>query len=150
MDIVEGYAISAYQLYHRADPYLRPVRSFIYNLQARSYPIILPYLNKAAVLAQDSPAIISVGIFALIVLVALQVLNFAHRFFMFWVRLVTRIFFWGGLVLLGAAVWQRGVGRTAEDVVMWGNELRDVWWREYRKWEGYQNQGKVNAGVGWR
>jgi len=68
---------------------------------------------------------------------------------MFWTRLVMRIAFWGGAILLVAAVWQRGVGRTAEDAVEWGRELSDIWWREYRRWEGYQNQGRRNVKAGW-
>ena len=71
---------------------------------------------------------------------------------MFWIRLMVRVTFWGGVVMLVAAIWQRGVGRTVEDAVGWGRELSEVWWREYRKWEGYQNlkTGTVNARAGWR
>jgi hypothetical protein len=60
-------------------------------------------------------------------------------------------------------VWQRGLGRTVGDLVEWAQEIKDVWWREYRRWEGYQNQGRVrgagsrrygvrggNAGTAWR
>jgi hypothetical protein len=144
------YALTAYNVYLSLDPYLRPVRRFIYDTQARTYPIMLPYLNKAAVLAQDSPAIISVGVLLLFLLIAMQVLNFVRRVMVFWIRLMVRVTFWGGVVMLVAAVWQRGVGKTAEDAVGWGRELNEVWWREYRKWEGYQNQGRVNARASWR
>lgn len=69
---------------------------------------------------------------------------------MFWVRLITTVFFYGVVVMLGAAVWQRGVGRTVEDLVGWGNELSEVWLREYRRWEGYQNQAQAKGGSGTR
>ena len=68
---------------------------------------------------------------------------------MFWVRVVTRLTFYAGIVMLGAAIWQRGVGRTVEDLMGWGQELSDVWWREYRRWEGYQNQAKSGRGGRW-
>ena len=66
---------------------------------------------------------------------------------MFWIRLMTTVVFYGGLTLLVAAIWQRGVGRTADDLMGWGNELSDVWWKEYRRWEGYQNQARGGGGT---
>ena len=137
-----GYALNAYDLYNSADPYIRPIRSAIYQLQVRAYPIILPYLNRAAVLAQDSPGIITVGVLLLFLLIAMQILNFIRRVMMFWIRLITRVMFWGVVVLMVAAVWQRGVGRTVDDIAEWGRELNEVWWREYRRWEGYQKQAQ--------
>jgi hypothetical protein len=101
---------------------------------------MLPYLNRAAELAQDSPSIITVGLLLLFLLIMMQILNFARRIMMFWIRLISRLMFWGGLVLLGAAVWQRGVGRSVDDIAEWGHELSEVWWREYYRWDGYQNQ----------
>lgn len=77
----------------------------------------------------------------------MQVLNLMRRVMLFWVRLTTKLVFYGGVVLLGAAVWQRGVGRTADDLVGWAGELSEVWWREYRRWEGYQNQAQRAAGT---
>lgn len=68
---------------------------------------------------------------------------------------MVRIAFWGGVVVLGCVVWQRGVGRTAGDVGAWGQELGVVWRREYERWEGYQKQqqqvgGGVGKGSSWR
>jgi hypothetical protein len=152
------YALHAYNLYTTADPYLRPIRRTIYEVQARSYPLILPYLNRAAVLAQDSPAILTVGVLLLFLLIAMQVLNFVRRVMMFWMRLVMRLVFWGGVAVLVSVVLQRGVGRTVEDLMGWGQELGEVWVTEYRRWEGYQNMkqkqnqnfGRTNARAGWR
>lgn len=139
---LKGYVHNAYDLYNSADPYIRPIQSTLSSLQRQLYPILLPYLNKAAIMAQDSPGIITVGILLLFLLITMQILNFIRRVMMFWLRLVTRIMFWGGVVLLGAAVWQRGVGQSVEDIADWGRELSEVWWREYRRWEGYQNQAQ--------
>jgi uncharacterized protein YggT (Ycf19 family) len=142
--IVE-YAIQALHIYNTADPYLRPIRRFIFQTQRQVYPILLPYLNTAANLAHKSPAIITVGILLLFLLIAMQVLNFIRRLMVWWFKLVMRIVFWTLVVLLISAVWQRGVERTVGDLVGWGQELSEVWWREYRRWEGYQNQGKVQG-----
>ncbi|KAF4620090.1 hypothetical protein G7Y89_g14731 [Cudoniella acicularis] len=158
MEFIQEYFFQAIHLYHDADPYLNPIRRFIYEVQSQTYPIILPYLNRAAVFAQDSPAIISVGLLLLFLLIAVQILSWIRRFMMWWFRLCMRILFWSAVVVLVSVVWQRGVGRTVEDLVGWGEELRVVWWREYRRWEGYQNmgagdghmRGKTNAKASWR
>jgi hypothetical protein len=41
-------------------------------------------------------------------------------------------------------------------VLGWAGEVRDVWWREYRRWDGYQAQqagpqvGYNHGRTGWR
>ena len=59
-----------------------------------------------------------------------------------------QVLFYGGIVVLVMVVWQRGVGRTVGDLAEWAREIKDVWWKEYRRWEGYQNQGRVSGVVG--
>jgi uncharacterized protein YggT (Ycf19 family) len=152
------YASQALHIYNTADPYVRPIRRFIFQTQRQIYPILLPYLNTAADLAHKSPAIITVGILLLFLLIAMQVLNFIRRVMVWWFKLVMRIAFWTVVVLVISAVWQRGLQRTVGDLVGWGQELSDVWWREYRRWEGYQNHGRAqppvlgrtNARASWR
>lgn len=145
------YALNAYTFYNSCDPYLRPIRQGVSQLQtqfqARAYPLLLPYLNRALVLAQDSPGILTIGVLLLFLLIAMQILNFVRRVMMFWVRLITRVVFYSAIVMVGAAVWQRGLGRTVDDLMAWGQELNEVWWREYRRWEGYQNQAKAGTGT---
>ncbi|CAL3970908.1 unnamed protein product [Diplocarpon coronariae] len=148
MDIMQDYAIHAIQALHTAEPYTRPVRSYISTIRAQSAPILLPYLNKAASLAQESPAILSLGVLLLLLVLIMQILAFVRRVMLFWVRLAMRLVFWACVVLLVSVVWQRGVGRTVTDAASWTEELRGVWWREYRRWEGYQTQGPVGQGQG--
>lgn len=141
----------AYQCYNTLQPYLNEIYSSLSQLQSRLYPVVLPYLNRLAVLAQDSPAVISFGALLLLLVITVQIVNFVHRVIMFWTKLVMRLMFWAAVAVLIATVWQRGLGRTVDDVSQWGDELRTVWWKEYRRWEGYQNQmGRVNAGSNWR
>ena len=142
------YALQAWQLYKATDPYLRPIRQTFFQLQAKTYPIILPYLNRAATLAQDSPALLTVGVLMLFLLIAMQILFFVRRVMMFWMRLVTRLVFWGAIAVLISVVVQRGVGRTAQDLVGWGQELSQVWSSEYKRWEGYQNMNQKKPGQG--
>ncbi len=137
------------------------------KIYAQCTPILLPYLNRAAALAQESPAIVSLGALLLVLIIAMQILAFFRRMMMFWIRLIVKLGSWGAIGILLGVVWQRGLGRTAMDLAAWTEELRAVWWREYRKWEDYQNRdgglgqaqgrggnlgsgGRGNAGSAWR
>lgn len=69
-----------------------------------------------------------------------------------------RLVFWSLFALLVSVIAQRGIGKTADDLMRWGQELSTVWWREYERWDGYQKQhaggggtfGKGNARNTWR
>jgi ABC-type multidrug transport system fused ATPase/permease subunit len=139
LTLLADYATHAYHFYNTCSPYLQPVRSTLSTLQARSYPIIMPYVNAAAVKAQDSPGIISVGVLLLFVLIALQILNVLRRIMMWWIRLLWWATIGAVLVLFASIVYQRGPEKTVEDAVRAARHLSEVWWREYRRWEGYQN-----------
>ncbi|KAH8808222.1 hypothetical protein F5884DRAFT_360650 [Xylogone sp. PMI_703] len=153
MDLIQDSAMMAYQFYANLQPYLVPVLSNLSELQKRLYPVLLPYLNQLAVLAQDSPAVVSFGALLLLLIIAIQIINFVHRIIMFWTKLIMRLFFWTAVAIIVAMVWQRGLARTVDDVSQWGDELKTVWWQEYRKWEGYQNQmqmARTNSNTNWR
>jgi hypothetical protein len=138
------YALSAYR---QALPYLLPLLRQFYTLQHRFYtqlyPVLLPYLNTLFLWAHESPAIISVGALILFLLITMQIMNFFRRMMMFWVRIMWRIAFWGGLVAVGSVVYQRGLERTVNDAVHWGEQLAEVWWREY---EGYSRASQPDYG----
>lgn len=162
--ILPDYTPYLLTLYNHLHPYIRSANSLLFTLQSKITPFLLPLLNRAAIFAQDSPAIITVGILLLLLVISMQILNFARRLIVFWTRIMFQVAFYGGIIVLVMAVWQRGVGRTLGDLAEWAREIRDVWWREYRRWEGYQNQGRVrgapsggrysvrggNAGTSWR
>jgi len=134
-------------LYHHLHPYIRSATSLISTIQSNLTPVLLPALNRAATFAQDSPAVITVGLLLLLLVISMQILNFARRIIVFWTRIMFQVLFYGGIVVLVMVVWQRGLGRTVGDLAEWAQEIKDVWWREYRRWEGYQHQGRVrNAG----
>jgi hypothetical protein len=78
----------------------------------------------------------------------MQILNFARRIIMFWTHIMLQVLFYGGIVVLVMVVWQRGLGRTVGDIAEWANEIQEVWWTEYRRWEGYQNQAQAQGRAG--
>jgi hypothetical protein len=148
--ILPDYTPYLLTLYQHLHPYIRSVNSLLFTLQSKLMPFLLPALNRVAVFAQDSPAIITVGILLLLLVISMQILNFARRLIVFWTRIMLQVLFYGGIVVLVMVVWQRGVGRTVGDLAEWAQEIKDVWWREYRRWEGYQNQGRVRGAGGGR
>jgi hypothetical protein len=66
---------------------------------------------------------------------------------MWWFKLLLRLVFWSVVVAIAAAVYQRGVGRTVDDLVEFWGTVRGVWWEEYRKWEGYNNGARPSGVV---
>lgn len=150
-------------LYRTLDPYVRSASSALWSLEAQLTPLLRPLLDGAAAWAQDSPAVVGVGLMLLLLLVGLHILNLARRLVLFGARVVFRALFYLALVALVLALCQRGVTRTLADLADWAAEIQQVWWAEYRRWEGYGNQGHArarsgggygvkgkNAGTAWR
>jgi hypothetical protein len=98
----------------------------------------------------SSPALVSVGIVLLSILITLQLLNWLRRIMMWWLRLLFRIAFWSVVVMVVSAVWQRGLEQTVQDISGWVEEVRGVWWSEYRRWEGVQRQTSSAGRGGYR
>jgi hypothetical protein len=81
-----------------------------------------------------------------------------YRAVIFWVNLVLRLIFWGGAVVLGFWIYQRGPDGFIEDVT----DLGHKWWGEYEKYSGevkafqqqQEHQVRMKAGQkqkrGWR
>jgi hypothetical protein len=109
----------------------------------------MPFLNSVAVRAQDSPGIISVGVLLLLILIALQILNVVRRIMMWWIRLLWWFTISAVLVLFASIVYQRGPEKTVQDVLSGFRHLSDIWWKEYRRWEGYQNVQKSGGRGTW-
>ncbi|TVY26845.1 hypothetical protein LHYA1_G004447 [Lachnellula hyalina] len=153
MEVLQELALQTISLYHFLTPYLTPLTSTLNSAYTHIYPIALPYVNRLLILAHDSPALVSVALLLLFLLLAMRILGAVQRLVVWCFRLILRTAFYGGVVVLGCVVWQRGVERTARDVGAWGKVLAEVWGREYERWEGYQKlqqqqQGQVGGGVG--
>ncbi|EPE31556.1 hypothetical protein GLAREA_12312 [Glarea lozoyensis ATCC 20868] len=150
----QDYAFQAHSLYQTLNPYLTPLRrtftSTLSTVQSHATPILTPLLQRTFTFAQESPAIISAILLVGFFIIAIKVLDTFRRMLLWWTRLVMRLMFWGVLGLVGAMVSQRGLERSVRDLVGWGEEISAVWMREYRRWEGYQQQGSVEGMRGGR
>lgn len=152
-------------LYQNLLPYLSPVITSLSNLWSTTYDTLHPFaivlLNRLAIYAHDSPAVITIAVLLLTLAVAFQILNFARKVVVFWTRLFAKLLLYGVVLVLAMTVYQRGMAATLGDLHAWASEIGEVWTREYSRWEGYQNQqqfgtgkggryGTGNAGTGWR
>ncbi|KAH6719316.1 hypothetical protein BKA61DRAFT_274213 [Leptodontidium sp. MPI-SDFR-AT-0119] len=148
MDLVEEYAPTLLTILSTLEPYTRAPLSTLHTLSTRLTPLLTPYLTSLLNTLHASPAILSLAAILLLLILTLQILLFVRRVMMFWFRMMVRLLFWGVVVLIVSVVWQRGVGRTGEDLGRWASEVGSVWEREYRRWEGYQNQNGAGGGAG--
>lgn len=80
----------------------------------------------------------------------MRVMGFMQRMVAFGARLIFSLVFYGAIVVLGMMVYQRGVERTAGDLMGWAAEVQRVWVREYGRWEQVQNQASGGRGTAGR
>lgn len=109
-------------------------------------PVFGPVLDRLTQALYNSPDIVVLGFFCLILLLVFQILSWLRRALVFWTRLACRMAFYAGLVALAASVWQRGLEASWADalaiggtLLKYGSWVKDIWMKEYRK---YEEQGR--------
>lgn len=103
----------------------------------RSY--LLPLIDQVA----KKPDLASIALVLLILFLSLKVLNMLWQAVMFWVRLATRIIFWGGAIVLVLWVVNRGMDGAIEDIGHWTR----VWSGEYDYWKDQAQSAKGIQGA---
>jgi len=111
--------------------YLRPFT--VLTSAVKSY--LLPLIDHVA----QKPDLASIALVLLILFLSLKVLNMLWQAVMFWVRLATRIVFWGGAIVLVLWIVNRGADGVAEDVGHWTR----VWSGEYEYWKDQSQSVKA-------
>lgn len=122
----------------------------------RSASILYPYLAPAMerLLAWTHASELGGLLVPLVILAcAVIIMNWIRRVLLWWTRLALRAVLWATLAALAAWVWQRGLQASVRDVVVVGGKLagyaavvKEIWWKEYRKYEDQQNSGRAAAG----
>jgi hypothetical protein len=79
---------------------------------------------------------------------SMRVMGFMQRMVAFGARMIFGLVFYGAIVVVGMMVYQRGVERTASDVLGWAQEIQRVWVREYGRWEDVQRKASGGRGTG--
>lgn len=123
-------------------PYLRQMYSFIST--AQSY--ITPLLNQVS----RNPDLATVALLLVILFVSLKILNMLWQTVLFWLRLVRKVAFWGGLSAFALWMYTRGPDGVWQDVEYW----MQVWGQEHNYWKDKERaarmarQGRGGTGKG--
>lgn len=119
-------------------------------------PFLRPVLDRLAQALNNSPDLVILAFAVVVFVLALQVLLWVRRVVAWFTAMVLRLVFWSLVVAVAAAVWQRGPDKAAKDlaafvgvVTGYGGLLyrytRDVWLREYERYEAQQSSGPAAA-----
>lgn len=119
-------------------------------------PVLRPILDRVVQALIKSPDVVVLAAAVLVLLLALQVLLWVRRMVAWFTAMVVRLIFWACVVAVVAAVWQRGPDQAARDLASFVGVAsgyatllyrytRDVWLREYERYEAQQSVGTREA-----
>lgn len=112
-------------------PYARQVFGIISTLKSYLIPIIDQLSQK--------PDLATIALLLIIVLVSLKILDMLYQTVMFWIRLVWRVVFWGGLAALALWMYTRGPDGVAEDM----QYLFETWNGEYQNFKDQERVARL-------
>ncbi|CAK7272978.1 hypothetical protein SEPCBS57363_005420 [Sporothrix epigloea] len=115
-----------------------------------------PVLDRIARAAYNAPDVVVLLLVVALFVILLQVLSLIRRLVAWWTRMLFRLIFWSGVVLVLAAVWQRGLAQSAQDAAVivgrlygYASFVGDIWRAEYNKYQQQQVQAQAaNGGTG--
>lgn len=109
------------------------------------YPLVQPLIDRAVALAAESEGLVGAVVAITLVTTVVMVLIWIQRLAMWLTRLAMRLTFWAILLVIVAAVWQRGPLESARDAaVVLGKvagylaALKNIWLEEYDRYESQQ------------
>ncbi|EFX03666.1 hypothetical protein CMQ_594 [Grosmannia clavigera kw1407] len=122
------------------------------SMTARLVAAVTPLLDRAARAAYDAPDVVVLGAVFVLLLFVLRLLSLVRRLVAWWTRMLFRLLFWSGVVLVLAAMWQRGLEQSTQDaaaltgrLVGYGAFVRDVWQSEYHRYQQQQVQAQAQT-----
>ncbi|KAL1901942.1 hypothetical protein Sste5346_001648 [Sporothrix stenoceras] len=134
-------------------PYTAPLTAKATSTFATMVTPVLDRIARAAYNAPDVVVLLLVVVFAVLFI---QVLSLLRRLVAWWTRMLFRLMFLSGVVLVLAAVWQRGPLQSAQDAAAivgrlygYASFVGDIWRAEYNKYQQQQVQAQAaNGGTG--
>ncbi|KAJ4144936.1 hypothetical protein LMH87_003803 [Akanthomyces muscarius] len=127
--------------------YFAAARASVTHSAGVVYPHVQPLVERLLAWTHASElggVLVPLAILA----VAVIVMNWIRRMLLWWTRLAVKAVLYATLAALGAWVWQRGLQASIRDVVVVGGKVagyaavvKEIWWREYRRYEDQQNNG---------
>lgn len=127
-------------------PYILPFLSYTSIIKAYTAPLLNAVTQK--------PDLATLALLLVIIFLSLKILNMLVSTIMFWIRLASKVVFWGSLAILGLWMWTRGPEGVMEDVGHWSG----IWAAEYKHFTDSANQNMARgnqqpygggAGSGW-
>ncbi len=109
-----------------------------------------PLLDRVTHAAYNAPDVVVLLLVVVLIVLMLQVLSMMRRLLAWWTRLLLRLIFWGGVALVVALVWQRGLEQAAQDAAAIAGRLHgyatwvgDIWQTEYARYQQQQMQAQA-------
>ncbi|CAK7567910.1 MAG: hypothetical protein SEPTF4163_005887 [Sporothrix epigloea] len=134
-------------------PYTAPLTA---RATASLAAMATPVLDRIARAAYNAPDVVVLLLVVVLFVFLLQVLSLVRRLVAWWTRMLFRLIFWSGVVLMLAAMWQRGLAQSAQDAAAivgrlygYASFVGDIWRAEYNKYQQQQVQAQAaNGGTG--
>jgi hypothetical protein len=125
---------------HQYAPYL----SYIYNLLSTANT----YMSALITQISQKPDLATIALLLIILFISLKILDMLWQTVKFWLRLLSKVLFWGGLVALSVWMYARGPEGIMDDVeYWWGDWSKNYeYWRDRERVAGRARQG-VNYGA---
>lgn len=122
--------------------FLRRASLQIHHAVAAVLPVISPLIDRLLDAMSENQGATGLIITLAVITAVVVIMNWIRRLVMWWTRLVARVAFWAVVALIVAAAWERGLTRSARDVVAFAAKvvgymaaLKDVWNNEYDRYE---------------
>ncbi|RYN61251.1 hypothetical protein AA0118_g5986 [Alternaria tenuissima] len=137
MDFIQDYAalIPRFLPPSFASPLLQLLTTF-FGISRTLTTHLSPLLNKLI----TQPDVASILALLAIFFISLKILDMMYRAVIFWVNLALRLVFWGGILVVGFWVYNRGPEGFVEDV----QGLVECWLGQYEMYsqevKGFQQQ----------
>lgn len=144
MDLVQEWGSYLLSSNNPFRPYILPLLSYTSIVKAYTAPLLTAVTQK--------PDLATIALLLVIIFFSLKILNMLVSTVMFWIRLATKVIFWGSLAIAGLWMWTRGPEGVLQDLGHWSN----VWTEEYKHFAERStqripraNQQPYGSGSGW-
>ncbi|EOA81888.1 hypothetical protein ACJQWK_05364 [Exserohilum turcicum] len=129
MEFVQDYAALLPRLLPPsfANPLLHVVTTFL-GVSRTLSTHLSPLLNKL----MTQPDVASIVALLFIFFISLKILDMMYRAVLFWINLAIRLVFWGGILVVGLWIWNRGPDGFVDDI----SGLIEYWMHEYERYSG--------------
>ncbi|KAM7190290.1 hypothetical protein V8F20_009797 [Naviculisporaceae sp. PSN 640] len=153
-DLLPPSSIEFLQSYilHPDSPFQSIRRTLTASL-AGLYPIVALFVERITTAFFNSPDIVVIGSILVLLLLAIQILNWTRRVVISLTRLVFNLIFYAAVVAVVAWMYQRGLEASVRDAFVYGGRvygyavgIKDVFLREYERYVEEERRNTMRTG----